>query len=98
MTIRQVIYCFALLFSAHKVCGQGHANNWYFGQNAGITFNSGTPTALLDGLLVTNEGCTSFSDENGGLIFYTDGINVWNRNHQAMPNGCRRKRLWVLLF
>jgi hypothetical protein len=34
----------------------------------------------------TNEGCSSISDFNGNLLFYTDGRNVWDRNHNVMPN------------
>lgn len=32
--------------------------------------------------------CTSsYSDANGNLLLYTDGLTVWNRNGQPMPNG-----------
>ena len=62
-------------------------NNWYFGNNAGISFNSSPPAALLNGSLNTFEGCASLSNNSGLLLFYTDGINIWNRNHQTMPNG-----------
>lgn len=27
------------------------------------------------------------SDNNGALLFYTDGYSVWNKNHVPMPNG-----------
>ena len=63
------------------------ANIWYFGNEAGLDFNTSPPTALTDGQTNTEEGCTSISDSNGDLLFYTDGITVWNRNHQMMPNG-----------
>lgn len=66
---------------------QGEANNWYFGNKAGITFNSGTPVALIDGDMQADEGCASLSDSSGQLLFYTNGISVWNRNHQVMVNG-----------
>ena len=62
-------------------------NIWYFGQNAGLDFNSGNPVALTDGQLNTDEGCATISDKNGDLLFYTDGIIVYNRNHTQMPNG-----------
>jgi gliding motility-associated-like protein len=65
---------------------QGEANNWYFGINAGITFNTNPPSVLTDGQLRTNEGCSSISDPNGNLVMYTDGRTIWNRNHQIMPN------------
>lgn len=66
---------------------QGEANNWYFGNKAGISFNSGVPVALTDGEMQADEGCATLSDANGQLLFYTNGITVWNRNHQIMPNG-----------
>ena len=66
--------------------GQGEANNWYFGQNAGLNFNT-TPPTPVTGNLITNEGCASFSDKDGNLLFYTDGTTVYNKNHQSMPNG-----------
>lgn len=75
------------LFAVLGVFSQKEAANWYFGQNAGIRFNEdGTVTELIDGALSTNEGCTTISDENGNLLFYTDGITVWDRNHNPMPN------------
>ena len=66
---------------------QGEANIWYFGQNAGLDFNSGSPVALINGQLVTDEGCATISNSNGQLLFYTDGITVYNRNHVIMLNG-----------
>ncbi|WP_428742307.1 T9SS type B sorting domain-containing protein [Tenacibaculum sp.] len=63
---------------------QKEANVWYFGRNAGIDFNTSTPTALTDSKLNTDEGCSTISDENGNLLFYSDGINVWTKNHQLM--------------
>lgn len=66
---------------------QNEANIWYFGNNAGLDFNSGTPVALTDGQMATEEGCASIADTNGQLQFYTDGTTVWNRNHGVMSNG-----------
>jgi len=72
---------------SHKTFAQGEANIWYFGNNAGLDFNGGPPIALTNGSLSTGEGCASISNSVGSLLFYTDGITVWNRNHFAMPNG-----------
>lgn len=69
-----------------SVFGQGEANNWYFGNNAGITFNTNPPSALTNGQLNTNEGCSSISDPNGNLLMYTDGRTIWDKNHNIMPN------------
>ena len=62
-------------------------NIWYFGNKAGLDFNSGSPVALTDGVMNAFEGCASIADMNGNLIFYSDGINVWNKDHQQMPSG-----------
>ena len=77
------------LFCATMVYSQGETNNWYFGQNAGVRFDdvTGTVTAVSGGQINTLEGCTTISDTNGNLLFYTDGRTVWNRNHTIMPNG-----------
>ncbi|WGK64305.1 T9SS type B sorting domain-containing protein [Croceiramulus getboli] len=75
------------LFIGTLAHAQGGANIWYFGDNAGLDFNSGAPVALLDGQLDTDEGCSTLSDANGNLLFYSDGITVWNRNHAVMANG-----------
>ena len=75
-----------ILFSTVSFA-QKEGNIWYFGENAGLDFNSGNPVALANGAMATNEGCASISDNAGNLLFYTDGITVWNRNHLQMPNG-----------
>ena len=66
-------------------CKKG--NIWYFGENAGLDFNSGSPVALTDGQMYTDEGCASIADEQGNLLFYTDGSTVYDKNHQVMANG-----------
>jgi len=63
------------------------ANIWYFGSNAGLDFSTNPPSPLLNSNLSTVEGCASICNPQGQLIFYTDGSNVWNANHQIMPNG-----------
>ena len=77
-----IFLSFTLFASAQK-----ESNIWYFGQNAGVDFNSGSPVALTDGQINTLEGCASISDNNGDLLFYTDGMKIYNRNHVVMPNG-----------
>lgn len=63
------------------------ANYWYFGSRAGINFTSRGPVALSNGRTSNLEGCATMSDFNGNLLFYTDGVTVWNKNHQIMQNG-----------
>lgn len=74
-----------LLFSI-ALQAQEH-NIWYFGNGAGLDFNNGAPVALIDGQLNTSEGTASITDSNGNLLFYTNGVTIWNKNHQIMENG-----------
>ncbi len=83
-----LIFFFAPLFCL----GQKQGSIWYFGNEAGLNFNSGSPIVLTDGQTYspngTNvEGTSVISDSTGALLFYTNGMEVWNKNHQVMPNG-----------
>jgi len=85
--MKQCILILTILFSLYLYPQAGPNSNWYFGSNAGITFNSGSPVALTNGALLTTEGVATISDNSGGLLFYTNGVSVWNRNHLLMTNG-----------
>src|SRR4051812_40298919 len=63
------------------------ANVWYSGLNAGMDFNGSGPVALTNGMVNTSEGCAAIADAGGNLLFYTDGLTVYDRNHTIMPNG-----------
>ncbi len=84
-----IIILLLCVFSAYASAQNKQANNWYFGHNAGITFNTanGSPQPLYDGQIDQSEGCASISDGAGNLLFYTDGLSVWNAQHDTMPNG-----------
>lgn len=77
---------FFLLLVTISTYAQEH-NIWYFGGRAGLDFNQGSPIAIGDGKISTDEGCATISDSNGSLLFYTDGVRVWNKNHLIMENG-----------
>lgn len=66
---------------------QPETNNWYFGVKAGLNFSSGNPVILTSGQTDCNEGVAAMSDSMGNLLFYTDGVTVWNKLHAIMPNG-----------
>jgi len=83
-----VVFLFGVVFTY----GQKQANIWYFGEHAGLDFNSGVPVVLNNGqthsAFATNiEGCASISDSSGALLFYMDGLTIYNRNHAVMMNG-----------
>lgn len=67
--------------------GQGENNWWYWGQAPGLDFNGGAPVVELSSPMSHSEGSATISDENGNLLFYTDGVSVWDSTHTTMPNG-----------
>lgn len=76
-----------LLILTTTCYGQKEANNWYFGNKAALDFSNGTAVARENSQMPARKGSASLSDENGNLLFYTNGSSVWNRNHTIMPNG-----------
>ena len=64
-----------------------HDNNWFFGRMAALNFSKGKPEPLSGSTMSAMEGSASISDGNGKVLFYTDGINVWNRENKKMPHG-----------
>ncbi|MBT3209413.1 MAG: T9SS type A sorting domain-containing protein [Bacteroidetes bacterium] len=89
MDSKKLILVFFILITNSEIvlsqCGQAFI--WYFGTNAGIEFSPAGPVSILGGQLDTQEGCATICDPNGNLLFYTDGITVWNALHNQMPNG-----------
>ena len=85
------LYFFSIAFLfiiSAPLFSQKEHNIWYFGRNAGLDFNTTPPTSLSDGKIVTQEGTAVQCDkETGALLFYTDGVTVWTKNHQVMTNG-----------
>ncbi|MBK6263506.1 gliding motility-associated C-terminal domain-containing protein [Marivirga sp. S37H4] len=64
------------------------ANFWYFGDGAGIDFNGDAgPQPVTDGNIEAEEGCATVSDDNGELLFYTNGDVIWDSEHNVMANG-----------
>jgi len=64
-------------------------NHWYFGDAAVLDFTSAPPTSPFPSpsAMSTEGGSASVSDALGGLLFYTNGVTVWNKDHIVMPNG-----------
>lgn len=65
--------------------------NWAFGKNAGLDFSTTPPSATTSVMPSPpgsgNEGCASISDTNGNLLFYTNGMTVWDNTDTVRATG-----------
>ena len=100
-TTKHSILALMLLLLSQGVYAQSkEGNNWLFGAGGGMTWNqtqtiinggktlTGLPTPLTgSAMLAQQEGVYSMSDVNGNLLFYSDGMTIWNKDHQVMQNG-----------
>lgn len=86
---RSVSLCFCfVMFLGSLSFSQDENKKWYFGTAAGLDFMSNPPvpvhTSAMTGL---REGTASMADAFGKLLFYTDGVTIWNKVDQVMANG-----------
>lgn len=77
-----------LFVFGQKTLAQNQNNNWYFGNKAAITFVGNNPVPSTNNPTVINEGCATVSDPTtGNLLFYTNGLQIYDTNNNIMPNG-----------
>ena len=60
---------------------------WYFGNYKGLDFTNGAPVAINNGGVKADEGCTVICDAAGQILCYSNGVILYNKNKQPMPNG-----------
>ncbi len=87
MSFKTIFIYIVFLLSFLNLQAQKETWHWYFGGQAGIDFTSGSPIADTNGKIGAGEGVSSISDSIGDLLFYTDGMSVWNKIHVKMDNG-----------
>jgi gliding motility-associated-like protein len=85
ISLRVLVFALCIPLIGHA---QKEAFFWHFGDYAAIDFNTGAPVAVSGSALSSIEGTSSVCDgATGNLLFYTDGITVYNRLDNVMPNG-----------
>lgn len=84
--MKKIKHLLFILILTLKLWAQKEFNVWHFGQGASVNFNNTPPTSGGSNVL-TVEGTSAVSDCEGNLLFYTDGVTVWNRTGSIMSNG-----------
>ncbi|MBC8047731.1 MAG: T9SS type A sorting domain-containing protein, partial [Fimbriimonadaceae bacterium] len=82
------------LFFPCFVFSQSHNANWFFGDSVMLNFNDGviTPSKAPG---YAYEASISYSDEDGNLLFYSDGSIIWNKDLEEMNNSPIEQRSYV---
>ncbi len=76
-----------LISCALSMIGQNEYAKWYFGKFTGLDFMTNPPSVINHTTMNTFEGSASVADGAGNLLFYTDGITIWNKQQLVMANG-----------
>ena len=86
---------FIFLFCS-QLDAQEENNNWFLTTGLHLNFNTvitgpgGTPEvtdARVPSYSISSSNFVAVSDENGDLLFYSNGQSIWNANHEPMLNG-----------
>ncbi|MBN8702057.1 MAG: gliding motility-associated C-terminal domain-containing protein [Bacteroidetes bacterium] len=86
MRFKTIATTLVFLISILNLHSQGKQGNmWHFGFNAGVNFNTIPPTPITSSIS-TSEGSASVANSVGQTLFYTDGLQIWDKNNSLMPN------------
>ncbi|MFN5627723.1 MAG: hypothetical protein ACK48W_00420, partial [Bacteroidota bacterium] len=81
-----------ILKISNFVCAQKQANVWHLGNNRAIDFSSGEPVEISGSAISAYEGCASYCDSLGNILFYSNGGgyetlgptgNIWNADNAS---------------
>ncbi len=82
------LFFYLILIIGYNTFAQKQNNQWRFGTTGAVDFNTVPPSFVAGAAITTGEGSASVADRlTGALLFYTNGVTVWNANNQVMPNG-----------
>ncbi|MFN5319560.1 MAG: hypothetical protein ACK5CY_12035, partial [Bacteroidia bacterium] len=94
--MQKTVFAWLILISSISALNaQKEANIWHFGHGFSLNFNSGQAVQESGSAMSTFEGCTSYCDSAGNLLFYSNGGGripaagqnggmIWNRNNEVM--------------
>ena len=78
---------FLILFSNAINCKAQLNNLWYFGNNAGLDFSTFPPKSISSNFPKYYHSHVAQCNNDGKLLFYSNGTSVFNSTGQIMQNG-----------
>lgn len=82
-----IVICLLVLTTSSKIQAQIHSSHWLFGSKTSIDFTKFNRSLGSTSGMNAPEGSAVISDDSGSLLFYTNGEEIWNRNHVLMQGG-----------
>jgi gliding motility-associated-like protein len=82
----KTLLTFLILTTAHFSWAQNLKNNWYFGRGAALSFQTGSAAVLSDNVLnqYNRASATANHPLSGNMLFYTNGFEIRNAQHQKI--------------
>lgn len=93
--LHKILILLLISFPEISIKAQGERDNWYFGLLAGMKFNGVNAQSVSDnaierqivlGMIEGPDNIICANDEDGNLMFYSDGRIFKNRLHQNLLN------------
>lgn len=87
--MKKILLYSTLLYSTiTSIFAQNNANNWIFGVNTTLNFNTNPPSVTANGNTIddgnTLEASATISDTYGNLLFYTNGANLYDKSNKLI--------------
>ncbi len=89
--MKKIYIALIFILLTSNLYSQKETYTWYFGDSAAISFmpDGNSPHALTGSLIEQMEGCASISDRDGNMMYYSDGVKLWNKDNIEITAGFR---------
>ena len=82
------IFHFSILNSSASHPFENYYKKWYFGNHSGIDFfNNNSPVVISSSAMTTYDYGSAICNSAGNMLFYTNGVTVWDSTNSMMSNG-----------
>ncbi|PBQ34447.1 hypothetical protein CNR22_22590 [Sphingobacteriaceae bacterium] len=87
LRIKNRCFITLLLLISISSFAQLETSQWHFSNLTALNFNNNPPTPATSSMNPSQRCAASVADSAGNLLFYTNGVKIWNKNHVTMTNG-----------
>jgi CHU_C Type IX secretion signal domain len=84
--MRKLFIALLLVLSAAFAVAQGQGDVWFFGDSVILDFSQGSPLVRTNTTMVSQEGSSALSTNEGSLLLYTNGWELFGSNDDVFAN------------